>query len=265
MTKTNTIYEWDLKKRKLISADDLDIDTERIIDRYGNYYRKFPDIYVSWDKKRLYLSLFPQKSFILIHPQQISEYKNSLINGQIRSIPHVAPNFNQLSFNKSAKFCKWVGGEHMSGITYLYLMLICIFTRGTCDNVVRGEDFDWDNERDCGFGDTGEQPTFCGLEQIICSGYNFIELRSFDKQPQLFELLKELLMRGDLKSQDSYEDIFGYFGGTGDDENALFYAVYDGRFGLDGSGDLSPRLCRSSEDLGVGKGRPLALKTSAKL
>lgn len=153
--------------------------SEEFEDEHKNIYVDLPTIYVSVTNKIIHFSFDEVAGYIKLQPQKVSKYKNSLVDGKIRSIPDVAPNFSQFSFNKATKFCKWVDGEQLNWKTVLYIQIMWAYAYGTKNNndILPNEKYNWNTERDCAFGDTGRGVgEFLGIEQLFTSGRNFVDI-----------------------------------------------------------------------------------------
>lgn len=202
--------------------------SEETTDKFGNVFVKLPTIYVSLKENKLSFSFTKlETSQYCIKPQLVSKYKNSLVNGQLRSIPNVAPNFNQFSFNKSSKFCKWVDGEQLNWGTVLYIQIMWSYAYGTknTNKILPNEDRVWNTERDCGFADTGKGiGEFLGIEQLFTSGRNFVDFKDWNKIKELWNLYKSW-------NYNSSFDPAGKFGLWGDydkddDSKSVFFSCW---------------------------------------
>lgn len=189
----------DIKEGKICEGKPLNkldflIEKTTYIDEYANEYVILPPIYVrKMGDSKVLVSLSQFLGGIELKPQMISRYKNSLIDGKCRSIPNVAPNFTQISYNKSNKFAEWADGEIMNWKTQLYIQLVYLAIYGTKknDDYLPNEDSDWNEERDCAFGDTGKGiGEFLGIEQLFTSGRNFISFDGHDNNLVLWDLYK---------------------------------------------------------------------------
>lgn len=243
------ILVYDLENDTVVQDADCDITHSLITDEHENVFVKYDkDLYYKLEGKIISITSQNVNGFKRVHPQLISRYKNSIDeNFKLRSIVGVAPNCNQLSFNKSTKFAKSVGGEHLSGTTHLYLMLLHIFTFKHRNNYVDNESYNFDEARDCGWRDTNDDTSdaYLGLSQIANTGYNFVDIRTLDKED--FDCYKALLVRGDVRSLDDNSKYFAITGGYGSDENNLFFSVWCDYFGyawIDDVGAL--RLCKNN-------------------
>ena len=242
------ILVYDLENDTVVQDADCDITHSLITDEHENVFVKYDkDLYYKLEGKIISITSQNVNGFKRVHPQLISRYKNSIDeNFKLRSIVGVAPNCNQLSFNKSTKFAKSVGGEHLSGTTHLYLMLLHIFTFKHRNNYVDNESYNFDEARDCAWRDTNDDTSdaYLGLSQIANTGYNFVDIRTLDKED--FYCYKALLVRGDVRSLDDNSKYFAITGGYGSDENNLFYSRW--RVDFDGAwlnyGAL--RLCKNN-------------------
>lgn len=216
-------------------------------DEYGNEYVVLPTIYFrETGDNKLTISLSQLIGGTELKPQMISKYKNSLIDGKCRSIPNVAPNFTQFSYNKSKKFAEWVGGEIMDWKTQLYIQLVYLAIYGTEENdkYIPNEDYDWNEERDCAFGDTGKGiGEFLGIEQLFTSGRNFISFDGYEDNLILWNLYKEINFNSNFDPNGKY----GVWGDCNKNSNSSapfcsdwldrFYPTWDS--GLNGL-----RLCK---------------------
>lgn len=166
--------------------------SEEFEDDHKNIYVDLPAIYINVINKTIYFSFDEIAGYIKLQPQKVSKYKNSLVEGKIRSIPNVAPNFSQFSFNKATKFCKWADGEQLNWRTVLYFQIMWAYAYGTKNNngILPNEKYNWNTERDCAFGDTGRGVgEFLGIEQFFTAGRNFVDLS--DTSTLLWDLYKE--------------------------------------------------------------------------
>jgi|GEM_PF-2639708 len=208
------------------------IITTEITDENGNVFVNFPTIYVDWVSEVLAISLEKLSGFIELTPQRISKYKNALIDGKVRSISGVAPNFNQMSYLRFEEFIKWAGGEMLNWKTVLYLQILWLFTKKTKET--KGEDYNWNTERYTGYQNTGKGiGEFLGIEQLF-SGYTLFSLENNDDP--LFELFKKMGM----ETAEDYNDKFGYYRNFFDTRwyGGFYVAWYDGDYG-------SARLCKN--------------------
>lgn len=206
------------------------IITTEITDENGNVFVNFPTIYVDWVSEVLAISLEKLSGFIELTPQRISKYKNALIDGKVRSISGVAPNFNQMSYLRFEEFIKWAGGEMLNWKTVLYLQILWLFTKKTKET--KGEDYNWNMERYTGYQNTGKGiGEFLGIEQLF-SGYTLFSLENNDDP--LFELFKKMGM----ETVEDYNDKFGYYRNFFDTRwnNGFYYAWFL---------DYSARLCKN--------------------
>lgn len=226
---------------------------EDIIDEFNNYYVKLTPLYVKkLNDNQVKLSTEEFEGAVKLVPQLISKYKNSLIKGQCRSIPNVTPDFTQFSYNKSKKFAEWVDGKIMNWETQLYIQLVYLATYGTKknDDYIPNEDCNWDAERDCGFGDTGQGiGEFLGIEQLFTSGKNFISFGGYDDENKscLWNIYKLLNYDVKLKPSNGLFGIWGDYGKTSD-SIAPFYS--DWNYGFDDAwigGGYGLRLCKAFE------------------
>lgn len=241
-----------IKDGAIIDGHLDNIVSEDIIDEFANFYVKLTPLFVKQlDDNQVMLSTEEFEEAVELVPQLISKYKNSLINGQCRSIPNVAPDFTQLSYNKSKKFAEWVGGEIMNWETQLYIQLVYLATYGTKknDDYIPNEDWNWDAERDCGFGDTGQGiGEFLEIEQLFTSGKNFISFGGYDDESKscLWNIYKSL--NDDVKFNPSNR--FGIWGDYGKTSDSIAPFWFDGVRGFyyswNGDG-YGLRLCKAFE------------------
>lgn len=220
--------------------------TSTYVDEYNNEYVVLPTIYVrETGDNKLTISLSQLIGGTELKPQMISKYKNSLIDGKCRSIPNVAPNFTQFSYNKSKKFAEWVGGEIMNWKTQLYIQLVYLAIYGTKknDDYLPNEDYHWDEERDCGFGNTGKGiGEFLGIEQLFTSGRNFISFDGRDGNLILWNLYKEINFDSDPNGK------YGVWGNCDKNPNssAPFYSNWCEDFSYTwNTGIYGLRLCKT--------------------
>lgn len=231
------------------------IVSEDIIDKFDNFYVKLTPLFVKTlnNSYKVKISTEEFKGAIKLIPQMISKYKNSLINSQCRSIPNVAPNFTQFSYNKAKKFADWVDGEIMNWETQLYIQLVYLATYGTKknDDYIPNEDYHWDAERDCAFGDTGKGiGEFLEIEQLFTSGKNFISFGGYDNKSKsrLWNIYK--LLNYDVNFNPSNK--FGVWGDYDkiNSSAAPFYVDWGAcssyAWGNDGACCL--RLCKAFEE-----------------
>lgn len=175
-------------------------------DGFNNVFIELPTIWVSYDEKKIRISFENRddiKGWTELKPQVVSKYKNALIDGKVRSISGVAPNFNQMSYLRFEEFIKWAGGEMLNWKTVLYLQILWLFTKKTKET--KGEDYNWNTERYTGYQNTGKGiGEFLGIEQLF-SGYTLFSLENNDDP--LFELFKKMGM----ETAEDYNDKFGYY------------------------------------------------------
>ncbi len=218
--------------------------SEEFEDKHKNIYVRLPAIYVNVMGKIVYFTFDEVDGYIKLQPQLVSKYKNSLVDGKIRSIPNVAPNFTQFSFNKATKFCKWVDGEQLNWRTVLYFQIMWAYAYGTKNNnsILPNEKYKWSSERDCAFGDTGKGiGEFLGVEQLFTSGRNFVDLSN--PETELWKIYKE--WNFDEKFDPS--DKFALWGDYDPDENSKGVFFSDWYSGFDGcwdGGNVAVRLCK---------------------
>lgn len=242
----------DIKEGKICEGKPLNkldflIEKTTYTDEYANDYVILPPIYVrEMGDNKVSVSLSELIDGMELKPQMISRYKNSLINGQCRSISNVAPNFTQFSYNKSKKFAEWVGGEIMNWETQLYIQLVYLSIYGTKKNdaCIPNEDYHWGEERDCAFEDTGKGiGEFLGIEQLFTSGRNFISFDGRDGKLILWNLYKEINFDYDFDPNGKY----GVWGDYNKNPNssAPFYSRWSGYFNdAWDSGNRGLRLCK---------------------
>lgn len=243
----------DIKEGKICEGKPLNkldflIEKTTYTDEYANEYVILPPIYVrKMGDSKVLVSLSQFLGGIELKPQMISRYKNSLIDGQCRSIPNVAPNFTQFSYNKSKKFAEWVGGEIMNWETQLYIQLVYLAIYGTKKNdaCIPNEDYHWNEERDCAFGDTGKGiGEFLGIEQLFTSGRNFISFDGRDGKLILWDLYKEINFDSNFNPNMKY-GIWGDY-----DKNPKSFAPFRWVWTSDfvstwNSGSSGLRLCKT--------------------
>lgn len=228
------------------------ISPEDIMDEFDNYYVKLPPLFVKvLDNNEVKISTEEFEEAVELVPQLISKYKNSLINGQCRSIPYVAPNFTQFSYKKSKKFAEWVGGEIMNWETQLYIQLVYLATYGTKENnkYIPNENSYHDNERDCAFEDTGNGiGEFLGIEQLFTSGRNFISFDGYCNgyKPYLWNIYKLLNYDTDFNASDKFGEWGDY--NRANNSTAAFYSVCGDDFTYAyGNSCCYLRICKSYE------------------
>ncbi len=218
--------------------------SEKIEDEHKNIYVKLPTIYVNVMSRIIYFSFNEIDGYIKLQPQLVSKYKNSLVDGKIRSIPNVAPNFSQFSFNKATKFCKWVDGEQLNWRTVLYFQIMWAYAYGTKNNnsILPNEKYNWSSERDCAFGDTGKGiGEFLGVEQLFTSGRNFVDLS--DHETELWKIYKEW----NFNEQFDPNAKFAEWGDYDPDEKSkgVFFSDWNNGFNRCwNAGDRAVRLCK---------------------
>lgn len=186
--------------------------SKEFTDEHKNIYVQLPTIWLHCIGNNEYNFTFePVYGAIELQPQAISKYKNSLVEGKIRSIPNHAPDFTQFSFNKANKFCKWVDGEQLNWKTMFYIQIMWAYAYQTKNNdkILPNENWKWTQERDCGFNDTGKGiGEFLGIEQLFTSGRNFV---SFDNRDEL-EDLWDLYVSWNYDSDFDADNKFGIWG-----------------------------------------------------
>lgn len=217
------------------------------IDDYRNVFVQLPTIWLKLDKDKLLFSLEEKRNSIILQPQAISKYKNSLIRRKIRSIPNVAPNFSQFSFNKSTQFCNWVYGEQLNWRTVLYIQIMWKYAYETKKNndILRNELSYWMDERDTYWEDTGKGiGEFLGVEQFFTSGKNFVDLSNNDTNSELWNLYKKWNFDQDFDPTGKYARWGDY-----DDPYEDSYAPFSSSWGSGyhacwGHGKCTVRLCK---------------------
>lgn len=209
------------------------IETVEFTDYNRNVFIQLPTIYVCWGYDFITIDFedTDDSSYIELKPQAISKYKNALINGKVRSIPNVPPNFNQMSYLRFKEFVKWAGGEMMNWKTVLYLQLMWLFIKETKETP--SEPHKWDINRYTSYQDTGQGvDEFLGIEQLF-SGYTLFSLEGLDDSVELKSLFIKLGME---PSKTGYADMHGVY-------MSLFKHVWDD--GFDDAWDFSAaRLCK---------------------
>lgn len=227
--------------------------SEDVIDEFNNYYVKLTPLFVKpLDDNQVKISTKEFEGAVKLVPQLISKYKNSLIKGQCRSIPNVAPNFTQFSYNKAKQFADLVDGEIMNWETQLYIQLVYLATYGTKknDDYIPNEDCNWDAERDCGFGDTGQGiGEFLGIEQLFTSGKNFISFGGYDDESKscLWNIYKLLNYDVKLKPSNGF-GIWGDYGKTSDSIAPFWFNWVRGFYYCWNSDGYGLRLCKAFEE-----------------
>ena len=218
--------------------------SEKIEDEHKNIYVKLPTIYINTVGRIIYFSFNEIAGYIKLQPQLVSKYKNSWIDGKVRSIPNVAPDLNQFSYLKSLKLCRWVNGEMLNWKTVLYFQIMWAYAYETKENndILPNEQYEWSNERDCAFGDTGKGiGEFLGIEQLFTSGRNLVDLSN--PETELWGLYKEWNFDKDFNPNEK----FALWGDYNPDEEseAGFFSYWRGRVydaWTDDDGAL--RLCK---------------------
>lgn len=272
------------EKDHIFKEEDIIKMTKEITDEYGNVYVCLPPLYINLndDERIINLSFSPSafEDSIKLKPQMISKYKNSLINGQCRSIPGVAPDFNGISYLTAKKLIKSVGGEMMNWKTQLYIQLIYLaMFRKSQDAVERfsSEYYSWDEEKGCSFSDTGKgEGEFLGIEQLFTSGYTFISFDGlhfdFINDMYCLEYYYEIINQtigsmdfieiAEMDKRDEDRPDFGLWGLLGRveligdcprDEYKAVLSVKDGHYYRSHSdilSDYSPRLCKAPQKEG---------------
>lgn len=228
--------------------------SKEFTDKHDNVYVQLPTIWIIFKDETLEfifdkneLAFIEPDTYEELKPQAISKYKNSLVDGKIRSIPNHAPDFTQFSFNKSTKFCNWVDGEQLNWETVLYIQIMWAYAYQTKKNneFLPNETWKWDNARDCGFNDTGKGiGEFLGIEQLFTSGRNFVSFDNRKKFSDLWNLYVSWNYNSDFDACNKY-GLWGdydrnaasksaFFSGWGDEFNL---AWDDGYYGV--------RLCKT--------------------
>ena len=199
----------------------VEIKSSEFTDDYGNVYVQLPPIWINLEKKHFtFENQDDNENFISLRPQAISKYKNSLIEGKIRSIANVAPNFNQVSFNKSTKFCNWVNGEQLNWLTVLYIQIMWVFAYQTKhnDDILPNENYKWNEERDCAWENTGNDiGKFLGIEQLFTSGKNFVSFEEVEENKELWKIYKQWNYHEEFDDKNR----FGLWGDYDNDESSI--------------------------------------------
>lgn len=202
-------------------------------DDNGNVFIQLPTIYVNWGQDFIAIDFEKpdDSAFIALQPQAISKYKNSLIEGKVRSIPNVPPNFNQMSYKRFEEFIKLADGEMLHWETVLYLQIMFLFIIELADTPT--EDSDWDLERYTGYQDTGKGINeFLGIEQLF-SGYTVFSLDGLVASP-----FKSLFIDlGMIESSSGYIGNYGYY-------KYLFFPYYRNDVSYGWYPDGGARLCK---------------------
>lgn len=226
----------------LFNEKDIIEKTKEITDEYDNTYICLPPLYIRIEEEKADLSFYPLKGGIELRPQMISKYKNSLINGQCRSIPGVIPDFNEMSFEKSEKFVEWADGEMMNWKTQLYIQLVFFATYGLDNSLLKEEAYCGDTGR--GIGE------FLGIEQLFCFGYNFISFKDFHQREELEFLYKSVNNRDSITTiidEDGNIDGYGLWGWSSTDHYYLpifnIYYIHKDEESI--SKTYFPRLCKA--------------------
>lgn len=227
-----------IKTRKN-AGEVLDVKTQTVTDKFGNVYTKLPVIFIKVDETNIQVSLKDIDGFTKIEPQLVSTYKNSIgSDGLIHSIKGVAPDFNQISFNKSIKFFAGVGAEHLSWLT-LFAYQLLVLSSSIADEVLsitEAEKYDSNSDRGTGFKDTHDNG-YLGISQLFDAGYTFF---SCDKKHPLFKVFASL--NGQIVP--IADKFFGLVGSWGKYSNLLFVFGWDDTFDGDWSDRTSARLCK---------------------
>lgn len=198
------------------------------IDENDNEFVQLTPIYVKFSETTIQIAFQEFAGAYELVPQYISKYKNALIEGKVRSVHGVAPNFNQMSYLRFEEFIKWAGGEMLNWKTVLYLQILWLFTKKTKET--KGEDYNWNTERYTGYQNTGKGiGEFLGIEQLF-SGYTLFSLENNDDP--LFELFKKMGM----ETAEDYNDKFGYY--------RNFFGTRWGNGFYDAWVSASARLCK---------------------
>lgn len=228
-----------IKTRKN-TGEVLDVKTQTVTDMFGNVYTKLPVIFIKVDETNIQVSLKDIDGFTKIEPQLVSTYKNSIgSDGLIHSIKGVAPDFNQISFNKSIKFFAGVGAEHLSWLT-LFAYQLLVLSSSIADEVLsitKAEGDHWNSDRGTGFKDTHDNG-YLGISQLFDAGRSFF---SCDKKHPLFKVFASL----NGKIVPIVDKFFGLVGNLEEHSNPLFVYDWDCYFdyGWNG-GTTSARLCK---------------------
>lgn len=237
---------------------EIKMRSDKFTDENDNVFVQLPAMYYIIDNEddknvSIKFSFHEFENANRLEPQAISKYKNSWINGKIRSIPNVAPDCSQFSYIKSKKLCKWANGEMLNWKTILYIQIIWLFAYGTKENakILPNEDYSLKESRDCGFADTGKGVgEFLGIEQLFTSGRNLFDFDGWYIDTDLFLLFKKL---SDLLAT-KYNDMFGAWGDycncKGHDYKAAFNIEWS--FDMNSSWDYdciyALRLCKPYND-----------------
>ncbi|WP_281512235.1 hypothetical protein [Mammaliicoccus vitulinus] len=215
-------------------------------DENDNFFVQLPKIWVNIKENPIIkVSLFPQDGYMELTPQAISKYKNSWIDGKVRSIPNVAPDLNQFSYLKSLKLCKWANGEMLNWKTVLYIQLVWLCEYGTIQNndILPNEKYNWSSERDCAFGDTGKGiGEFLGIEQLFTSGRNLVDLSN--PETELWGLYKEWNFDKDFNPNEKFALWCDY--NPDEESEAGFFSDWYGdvRYASWYGDDVALRLCK---------------------
>lgn len=221
--------------------------SKEFTDEHKNVYVQLPTIYVYLQNGHCSFVFEKVDGTLELQPQAISKYKNSLVEGQIRSIPNHAPDFTQFSFNKATKFCNWVDGEQLNWKTVLYIQIMWAYAYQTKKNnkTLPNEVWNWDSTRDCGFNDTGKGiGEFLGIEQLFTSGRNFVSFDNREESSDLWDLYVSWNYNSDFDANEK----FGLWGDYNINYNSksafcsLWYVEFGGAWYDDFYG---VRLCKT--------------------
>ena len=230
-----------IKTRKN-TGEVLDVKTQTVTDKFGNVYTKLPVIFIKVDETNIQVSLKEIDGFTKIEPQLVSTYKNSIgSDGLIHSIKGVAPDFNQISFNKSTKFFAGVGAEHLSWLT-LFAYQLLVLSSSIADKVLsikKAEEYDWNSDRGTAFKDTHDNG-YLGISQLFDAGRSFF---SCDKKHPLFKVFASL----NGQTVPSADKFFGLVGSWGECSNPLFDYGWIDSFDDHWDDNSSARLCKPFE------------------
>lgn len=221
--------------------------SKEFVDEHENIFVQLPTIWVKFDEDELLFVFEEKEDYIKFQPQAISKYKGALVEGKLRSIPNVAPDFTQFSFNKATKFCKWVDGEQLNWKTVLYIQIMWAYAYGTKNNndILPNEKYNWINERDCAFGDTGRGVgEFLGIEQLFTSGRNFVDISGiYCIDDALWSLYKKWNFNESFDPSGKFA-VWGDYDPDEDSKAVFFSAWGDGFGGCWGAGGSAVRLCK---------------------
>lgn len=239
---TNQVAIIDIESRKN-SGSILTPAISFVEDEFDNKYTVLPVIYVAKVGDKIHVSLEEFEGATRIEPQQISTYKNSIDDsGKIRSVCGVAPSFNQMSMNKSDKFCKIVDAEQMTWET-LFAYQLLVLASDKADEVLsirQCESYNFNDERDCGFKDTSDNELLLGVDRLVTAGYTLFKCDNSDND--LFKLFCSLNDKSVPSTSNRFFGIVGDYGNCGC--SPLLYLLWNVYFGSDWGGSGSARLCK---------------------